>query len=577
MNVKQIAQLITVTIALVLGLGASFSFAFRTDIAANWEAKRCEPGVVPIAGVFKPTTDPRTRVEFAAANARHCEGIYVKEALRAAAAAPRELMEASSDVAGLAEDAADAVGDLFVNLWNFCYSAYSSFQDRMKGAAKLFHNFMIQLHSITERLQGAVLSIVFGLMSLIVAYLSSVQLILIVAIVIIGILIALQIILFFVLLPISGLIISMTALVAVVVVSVATAIAAATVAEMFTPGVCFAAGTPVLLVDGTTTKPIEAVRNGDVVAGGGVVTAVHHFRSSDTLYDLRGVQVTGDHLVVMGDSSHYRLAPVREHPEARAVTDDWLGRPRDLWCLTTSSRRIPVRSDSDSGLGHGSDSNSNSNSDTVWFADWEEIDEDDDASLAAWYSAVWRELNGPGPSGPSGPSERSGHGPSERSGPSPVVIKPPARVLDAEAGLAPDCLVACPGWFGQRTWRRIMDIATGDRVFDAEGAVTTVVGRVVIAGDQSTDAVLLPVEEGMGPQIVSCATWLRRDHLWAPAALQRLTPCELHPVHWEHLYTESGTFILAGDWAVRDASDVGLGSLHTLVEDVVLTKGATPC
>ena len=576
MNVKQIAQLITVTIALVLGLGASFSFAFRTDIAANWEAKRCEPGVVPIAGIFKPSTDPRTRAEFAAANARHCEGIYVKEALRAAAAAPRELMEASSDVAGLAEDAADAVGDLFVNLWNFCYSAYSAFQDRMKGAAKLFHNFMIQLHSITERLQAAVLSIVFGLMSLIVAYLSSVQLILIVAIVIIGILIALQIILFFVLLPISGLIISMTALVAVVVVSVATAIAAATVAEMFTPGVCFAAGTPVLFADGTT-KPIEAVRNGDVVAGGGVVTAVHYFRSNDTLYDLYGVQVTGDHLVVIGDddgqhscsqasshscsqaSSHYRLVPVRDHPDARPLADGWFGSSRDLWCLTTTSRRIPVLSrlghnndktrSGDSGLGHGYEK------DTVWFADWEEIDEDDTESLTAWYSAVWRELNGP----------------------SPVVIKPPARVLDAEAGLAPDCLVACPGWFGQRTWRRVMDIAVGDRVFDADGAVTTVVGRVVIAGDQSTDAVFLPVEEGTGPQIVSCATWLYSGHRWAPAGLHPLIPCDLHPVHWEHLYTESGTFVLAGGWAVRDASDVGLGGLRTLVEDVVLTKGVTPC
>jgi hypothetical protein len=540
MNVKQIAQLITVTIALVLGLGASFSFAFRSDIAANWTAKRCEPGVVPIAGVFKPTTDPRTRAQFAADNARHCEGIYVKEALRAAAAAPRELMNATSDVAGLAEDAVDVVGDIFVDLWRFCYSAYSAFQDRMKTAAKLFHNFMINLHSITERLQAAVLSIVFGLMSLIVAYLSSVQLILIVAIVIIGILIALQIILFFVLLPISGLIITMTALVSVVVVTVATAIAAATVAEMFTPGVCFATGTPVLLADGAI-KSIETVRNGDVVAGGGVVTAVHHFRSADTLYDLHGVHVTGDHLVVMEDG---RLEPVRVHPAA-VPQMDLLKKDQDLWCLTTTSRRIPVRSPS---------------TDTIWFADWEEIETEDTESLTAWYRAVWRELNGP-------------HVP---------VIKPPSSVLDAEAGLSPDCLVACPGWFGQCTWRRIMDIAVGDRVLDASGEVTTVVGRVVLAGDQSTDAVLLSAE-GFGPQIVSCATWLRRDrgssldHLWAPAAIQRLAPCELHPNRWEHLYTESGTFVLAGGWTVRDASDVGLSGLRPLVDDIVLTKGSVLC
>lgn len=529
MRLDELVQFITLTIGLSIGLGVAATTAFRANISANWDENRCNPGVVPIASLFKPSTDPRTPSQFARDNWSFCQKKYVQNALNAAAAAPKELMAASEASVGLIQDITGVVADVFYDVWSFIYQAYSTFMDKMKGAAKLFHNFMINLHSIVDRLQAAVLSIVFGLMSLIAAFVSSVQVILIVAIVIIGILMVMQVLLFFLLLPIAPLIISMTALISVVVIAVATAIAAAVVAETFTPGVCFVGETRVLMTGEKRIQTMETLQVGDVLADGGRVTAVHRFHSTDTLYDLYGIGVTGDHLVIHPVESD-RLIAVREHPAATRQDETlgtWWNGGRDLWCLTTTTRRIPCVT---------------SRGVQVMFADWEEIPEDDSERHLAWYRAVWQTLNG-----------------------APTNL--PAPSLDSEAGFSPDCKVACRNWMGARVWRRIMDIGVGDTVFDADGVATKVVGTVVLAGDQCTDA--LPIPDGEGAFMTS-GVWMWKTNHWGLASTY--LPVEVHPSRWHHLYTESGSFVVAGGWRVRDASDVGLDRLRPLVEEVVLRE-----
>lgn len=174
------------------------------------------------------------------------------------------------------------------------------------------------------------------------------------------------------------------------------------------------------------------------------------------------------------------------------------------------------------------------------FADWEEIPEGDAARQRLWFEDVWIELNG-----------------NKRGVPSAV----PA----GEAGLSPDCRVATVDWLGRTVWKPVRDVGIGDTVLAAVGVRTRVVGRVVLEGDQSTDAVTLG-----GTQVVAAATWLqRRDGVWAPAvtALPRI---EIHPMRWIHLYTEAGTFMIEGGWCVRDFSDVGLDGLRPMVENIVL-------
>jgi len=530
MKVGDLVTFLTLTIGLSLGLGATMAAAYRVDVAQNWSERRCDPAVVALAGFFKPTKDPRTASQFASDNWSFCQKEYVQAGIRAAAAVPRELTDAEGAVVGLVQGITGAVADVFFDVWRFCFEAYSSFMDRMKGAAQLAHNFLIGLHSIVGRLQAAVLSVVFGVWSLIAAFVSTVQVVLIVAIVIVGILIALQIILFFLLLPISGLIITVTAVVSVAVVIIATAIAAAMVAELFTPGVCFAAGTQIMLGRGRGVRPIEAIRIGDVLVDGGVVTAVHQFRQPELLYDLDGIRVTGDHLLVTPAA----LKRVRDWPDATLV--DRVPKQHDLWCLTTTTRRIPVKGRSSAHL----------------FADWEEIPEKDTEAQAAWYAAVWHTVN------PGSPLQ--------------------GRHSESEAGVSLDCQIPTLNWLGQRQLRRAVDIRLGDWLITQEGVATRVIGVVELAGDQVTDAVEL--RDGREIQLVSVGSWVRcRLHsgdkwtLWEHPTAEPVR--ELHPVRWRHFYTTAGEFqIGSGAWAIRDASDVGLHRLAALVDETVLNPAS---
>jgi hypothetical protein len=523
-SVNTVVQFSTLTILLTIGLSAVIGAAFRVNVAANWDEQRCDSYVVPLAGFFKPTNDPRTAAQFATDNWTFCQKEYIQNALRVAAEVPKELAAAEAATVGVIQDVTSVVADVFFDLWKFCYETYSSFMDQMKVMAKLFHNFMINLYSITERLNASALAIIYSLIALLITIINSIQVTLLVAIIVVGIILVLQILLFFVLMPISGLIVTVTALVSVVVVAVSTAIAAAMVTELFSPGACFAADTVVQLKGGPV-KPISAIRIGDILHDGGRVTAIHRFHSRDAFYTLQGVRVTGDHLVADPYIPTTRIR-VEDHPDALKESSPWL--TREIWCLTTTTRCIPC-------VG---------NSGVIMFADWEEIPERDTPSLRQWFYEVWDTLNG----------EKGLRSVKD-------------NVLASEAGLAPDCRVLCIDWTGTRIEKPIREIRIGDRVWDSKKTTTTVVGRVRIAGDQTTDAI--EIETPSGVQVVSCATWVHQDGLWKPIdGVVRA----VHPVWWEHLYTQSGVFMIAGGYRVRDASDVGLDGLRPLVDSVVLDR-----
>lgn len=534
------------TIGLTLGLSVILTYGMRSLIAATWEKNRCDPGVVLTAAAYKPADDPRTAGEFAEANWRYCQKEYVQNAVRVAAAVPKDLAAAQAATVGRVQDMVTKSGDAFYGLWTFVHQAFSTFMDSMKGVATLFQNFIIQLHSVVERLQASIISLVFGLIAVVVTFVNSVQVVLMVAIIVVGILIVMQILLFLLLLPIAPLIVSVSALVSVVVVVMGTAIADAMVTELYTPGACFTPDTPVMMHGGGQKAMID-IGIGDALSDGGYVTAVHTFDTTDPLYDLYGISVTGDHLVhggVHGGGGHSRLIEVREHPDAVLIETNTstyrLSTHRlpthRLICLTTTTRSIPVL---------------NAFGGVTTFADWEEIPADDTESLYEWNKYVWATLN------PATPYKR-----------------PAQSTIDSDAGIAPNCQVECVGLFGiGKRLRYAKDIHAGDTVIDALGEPTRVVGTVIIEGSQIADAVLLsPMTEG-GEQLVSGATWVLKNGVWIPAAngsVANGSVTDIHLNRWVHVYTTSGTLRLRGGVAIRDASEVGLAHLRPLVKSVIL-------
>ena len=502
---------LTVTLIFAITLTAVIAANQHINISTHWDEMRCSPYVIPIAGFYKPKNDPRSAVEYARANVSFCQKEYIQDALRVAATGAKDMVEEQKAVAALVQDMVSVFADIFADVWNFCQGAYATLKERLGVVSKLFHNMMLNLHGLIDRMQGAILSLIMALISMVVAFINSVQVTLMVAIIIIGILLVMQILLFFLLMPISGLIMTMSAIASVAVVTAVTIVAAAEVS-----GGCFTGDT--LISTAAGERPIRSLRVGDKLQDGGVITAVHRFRTPDALYTMGRSIVSGEHLVILPNSTR---VPVKNHPSAAPYTG---GKVNDLWCLTTTTRTIPTP-------------------DGIVYADWEEIYAEDTERLQEWHRAVWHRLN--------------------RSPPSQ---KAPDSILQSEAGLSPVCTVRRITFFCGipiSTETVLIDrVQIGDTLEDGPGWCT-VIGIVDIAGSEVASSVIL---EG---QQMSAATWIHTDQ-WQPAGLTKEATTHLQPCRWMHLYTDSGSFTLGSGLRVRDASDVGLPALSSLVESIIL-------
>ena len=75
------AKVAGVNIILLIGLAAAFSYGQRAEIMANWALRRCDPGVVASAYLYKPDSDTRTVAEFTKDNFQFCQGKLAKEVI----------------------------------------------------------------------------------------------------------------------------------------------------------------------------------------------------------------------------------------------------------------------------------------------------------------------------------------------------------------------------------------------------------------------------------------------------------------------------------------------------------------
>ena len=331
---------------------------------------------------------------------------------------------------------------------------------------------------------------------------------------------------FYIFAPISGLILTISTMVMATAVIVTTAIAA-TIVSRFTNDMgyddsCFTGDTIVLLKDGRSA--INKIRLGDILEDGGRVTAIHEFSpSAKPLYDVYGIIVSGTHLIEYEDE----LIPVRDYPDAVLVKTV---SAQMLYSLTTTTRRIPV-------VGRGI---------LVRFADWEEIDAEDTFTLETWYCRVFELLNGVGP-----------------------VHRPVS--LRSEAGFSPECTIQryrfrgfISSVFPFLETVPAKQIRIGDRLAD-QGIVT---GIVHIAGSEVERVVELPGNQSgsVGSQSVSWATWVLQNGVWKEPVGTSTETCRSR---FMHLYTTTGVVQL-GDWKIRDASDIGLHRVNTLVQELII-------
>jgi hypothetical protein len=261
--------------------------------------------------------------------------------------------------------------------------------------------------------------------------------------------------------------------------------------------------------------PIEELRNGDVLANGAVVQGTMTFKTStEDLYNLHGIHVSGSHIVFQDDIPYF----VNELPAAEPVppTTDCM-----LYCLITSTHRIPVLT---------------SYGEVLEFADWEEISSESD--LKQWHEQVFTTLN----AGAAAPA----------AAPSPAAYEPPsADILHSEAVVSGRTKI----WTSLGPVA-IRGIRPGDVVLDVNGKPTIVKGVVCVEGSQVRAAAHLG-----GDAWISAAAWKSYDGLtWNHPEHEHLVLADgIH--EWYSLFTESGTFRLCEVGAIglniRDFTDIG--------------------
>lgn len=495
--------LIGLTMALLIGLAFMTAYMRRTEIAANWSKYRSDPLFMFIAFLFKPEDDQRSALQFTIDNfTENINGMLDK--VFAVFLQPFfQILKLISDSLTQSLGSLFNVRSLLGNMWNRFNQATDMFQKRFNGIMHQLRMTFIKLLSSFEKTMGMTVAAIYDGLSVVYTITSFMDLMVKITIIIIAILVVMVILLFFVLFPVMPLI-----AMAGVVLAAATGGATAGMMSSF----CFAGSTQVLTKEGP--QPIQDLVLGTVLADGGIVKGVMKFDTvTYDLYRMDGIEVSGTHIVYKdGKPIH-----VEDSPDAIKVE----GKPTKVYCLITTTRRIPVQ-----GLTERHE-----------FADWEELSEMDD--LKAWHKHVFTMLN-----------------------PDTLYIPSTVKALLSEAVLTESTRIRTP-----EGSQAISSVIPGSFVLDAEGEPTRVTGIVYVASSE-VEAVV-EVEPGAK---ASVAAWIRKGTVWRQASQERQIP--IHNATLYNLFTESGTFQLEGGTAVRDFTDVGPDSIESTYEWVLesLTK-----
>lgn len=460
-----------------------------------------------LAPLYKPDDDDRSRLQFGIDNFFNVLMTFCTETFQV-------LMQPIMAIFSTMTEAVDqSVNGLF-NMRDFLKILWARFNSMTQGFMNRFQATLTALKVTYTQLYNAIgktyaISIA-GLMSGLAALqttLSVFDLVVNIVITILIILAAIFIWLPFILIPVI-----------IIIIMAVNAINASGQGDRMTgiAGVfCFAEGTSIKTKYGLDS--IETIDLGTVLADGARVTGVLNFEQmTEDMYDLYGVQVSGSHIVYLPSGPVH----VENHPDAILLPPQH----RKVFCLITSTRRIPVLTDK--GI--------------VYFADWEELDNTPD-DLQHWNQHVFAHLN-----------------------PQHVYRVPSTSTLMSESGVSDDTPIATPNGAVLAS-----DIRPGHTILDADEIPTIVRGVVRLANSEVMDSVILPFQGYM-----SIGSWIKPNNKWiqVPNPIRSISS---YKGIWYQFFTDSGTFLISqvpniddpnynpkDDYIpVRDFSDVGSDQL----------------
>ena len=356
------AKFVGVNVLLIIGLAIGISLGQRAEIIANWPMRRCDPGVVASAYLYKPASDTRTVAEFTSENFQFCQGKLAKDVISVVTIPVKVIQEQQKGIIGAISSSIGVLGSLGEKLAAFFNQLMDSVRRRFAATYVQLGESFQHLLNIMGKIMASITAMAFALIGVLVTFTTMIQFALYVLAVIIGILIALMVIFAAFLAPVSWLVFAGIAVVGIlsgIIVGVITASA-----------FCIAGDTPVILAD-SSTKPLRDIMVGESLADGSIVTAKMRFLVPSAKYEplvsIDGVVMSPEHML-------FNPNPIaaKDHPDALSA-----GVKRELFNLNTSNRKIPVLSSKGK----------------LTLLDYEEIAEGDTATLAEWKKHVFVLLN----------------------------------------------------------------------------------------------------------------------------------------------------------------------------------------
>ena len=431
-----------------------------------------------LAPLYKPDDDDRSRLQFGIDNFFNVLMTFCTETFQV-------LMQPIMAIFSMMTEAVDQSATGLFNMRDFLKIIWSRFNDMTQGFMNRFQATLTALKVTYTQLYNAIgktyaISIA-GLMSGLAALqttLSVFDLIVNIVITILIILAAIFIWLPFILIPVI-----------VIIILAVNAINASGQGDRMTgiAGVfCFAEGTMVQTTSGL--QPIEHISLGTTLdSKTNQVTGLLNFEQyTDDMYDLYGVQVSGSHIVYTIKGPIH----VQNHPDAILLPPQH----RKVYCLITSTRRIPIVTDQ--GI--------------IEFADWEELDNSPD-DLRHWNQHVFAHLN---PQHPYQPASTT--------------------ALMSESGVSDDTPIATPNGAVLAS-----ELRPGHIVLDADELPTVVHGVVRLANSESMESVVLPFQG-----YISIGSWIKPNKKWIqiPNVIPSISS---YKGIWYQFFTESGTFLIS--------------------------------
>lgn len=519
------------TILFVFGLSVALVFSQMDEISKNFNQYKDNPLVIVASPLLKPANDKRTRMEFASDAMKDAIqnqgsktfGIFMKPIF--------QILHQFGSTINTLLNSLIGIRKLFENFFKGMLRIIDPFQRRYKLIIAQLQKTFIELNNSMSKVGGVATAAIYAGISTIRTMMNMFELMKNVSIAILVILVVMVFWFWFILWPIIPLIVIAISMLA----SSGSGESVSGMASAF----CFHPDTHVQLSN-KTTKYIKEIRINDKLAGldgkeinvDGILE-IRDDECKDEFYNYKDIIVSGSHIV------YEENKPVFVKDSTFAKKLDYT--PKSMYCLITSSRKIPVVVPTTNNV--------------VMFADWEELDETDIESLFEWNQTVFETLN----------KTKLNY------------VKPNDQTIHSEAGLSYETQILT--LLGKQ---KIHTIKPGMFVYDEKNRLTKVLG-VVKLNPASINA-FFPTSLSSSSAI-SNACWIKhmsqenytqvstniltKDDMFVPSRLSKsfwhsetkskgclLSGYDNHP--WYNLITQSGSFVVADtNIAVRDFSDVG--------------------